>query len=158
GFLAPLKVSRMNDTPRKFPWIWVLVLLLTTGSTFGVAFFLGKSSAPRSGTRTESPRTNESLLVCLGYVDLEHGATSLSPLQPGRIENVLVQETDQVKARDVLLQLEDQPAQHRVEESQAALSAASNQLAQAQKGVQTHQERLLQQQAAVEAMGQRLAA
>ncbi len=148
----------MNDVPRKFPWFWILLLVLTTGSTFGVAFLLGKSTVPRIGTRPAYPSSDESLLVCLGYVDLEHGVTSLAPLQPGRIEKVLVQETDQVKARDVLLKLEDKPAQHRVEEAEAALAAASNQLAQAQKGVQTHQERLVQQQAAVEAMSQRLAA
>lgn len=147
-----------NDGPRRFPWIWTLVLLLTTGSTFGVAFFLGQSAAHRSGTSQVNLNSEEEKLVCLGYVDLEHGVTLLSPLQPGRIEKVLVQETDQVKEGEALLQLEDKPAQHRVEEAEAALAAASNQLAQAQKAVRTHQERLLQQEAAVEAMNQRLAA
>jgi multidrug resistance efflux pump len=71
---------------------------------------------------------------------------------------VLVQETEPVKEGAVLLQLEDKPARHRVEEAQAALAAAGNQLVQARKGMETHQERLVQQQAAVEAMSQRLAA
>ncbi len=148
----------MNDTPRRFPWLWVVVLVLTTGSTFGVAFLLGQSIAKHPGTKRASQGPDEEKLVCLGYVDLEHGVTSLAPLQLGRIAKVLVQETDPVKAGDVLLQLEDGPARHRVEEAEAALASARNLLAQSERGVQTHQERLQQQQAAVEAMKERLAA
>jgi len=147
----------MSDTPRKFPWLWIVVLVLTTGSTFGVAFLLGQSTA-RPGTKQPSYSLDEQKLVCLGYIDLEHGVTSLAPLQLGRIDKVLVQETDVVKAGDVLLQLEDTPARHRVEEAEAALASARNLLAQSKQAAQTHQQRLGQQKAAVEAMRQRLAA
>lgn len=148
----------MSDNPRKFPWIWSLVLVLTTGSTFGLAFLLGQSSVRHPGAKAPTPNSPDSALVCLGYVDLDNGVTSLAPLNPGRIVQVLVMETDQVKKGQVLLQLEDSPARHRVEEAEAALAAAQNQLSQAHQGTRTHQERLSQQRAAVEAMSERLAA
>ncbi len=149
----------MSDTPRKFPWLWTLVLVLTTGSTFGVAFLLGQSASnhgQRAGQTSPTPR--DPILVCLGYVDLEHGVTSLSPLQSGRIAQVLVHETAPVKAGAVLLRLEDKLARHRVEEAEAALSAARNLLAQSEKSKQTHQQRLAQQEAAIEGMTARVAA
>ena len=44
-------------------------------------------SAPRRGG-----------VVCVGYVDVESGLTSLYPLQPGRVVSVPVAETDHVGA------------------------------------------------------------
>ena len=107
------------------------MLVLTTGSTFGLAFFLGQTSVRHPGTTQPTASTPDTSLVCLGYVDLENGVTSLAPLNPGRIVKVLVRETALVKQGQVLLQLEDKPARHRVDEAEAALAAAQNQLRQA---------------------------
>ena len=41
-------------------------------------------------------------VMCLGDVDLEHGVTSLSVLQPGRVSELLAHENDSVEAGAVL--------------------------------------------------------
>jgi HlyD family secretion protein len=151
----------MNVSSRRFPWLWSLILLLLGSGVFGLAFLLGQSAVrlPQAGDSGETTRGDRTPgLVCLGYVDLENGVTSLGPLQPGRIEKILVKETDSVKAGTVLLRMEDASARHRVEELQAALAAARNQQELAGREEQTHKERLVQQQAVVDAMGERLAA
>jgi multidrug resistance efflux pump len=97
-------------------------------------------------------------LVCVGYVDVEGGLTSLYPLQPGRVVAVPVTETSHVDAGTVLLQLDDTQARLRLREAEAGLVGARVQLAEARKLPRQHQARLAQQQGAVEAAQRRSAA
>jgi len=89
-------------------------------------------------------------------VDMEHGITSLYPLLPGRVIQVEVRENQEVQAGTVLVRLDDYQAQRRVQEAEADLTAAQEQLAQARKLPEQHQARLSQQRAAVKAIQHRL--
>ena len=62
-------------------------------------------------------------VVCYGTVDLEHGVTALSPLQPSRVTRVRVSENQVVTGGTVLLELEDSAAQARLAEAEAARKA-----------------------------------
>ncbi|HZW35170.1 MAG TPA: HlyD family efflux transporter periplasmic adaptor subunit [Isosphaeraceae bacterium] len=85
-------------------------------------------------------------VVCFGVVDLEHGVTSLSPLQPGRVAAVLVRENQTVAAGAELLRLEDGAARSRLAEAEAAVTLARLQVRQAQKLPEQHRNRVSQQQ------------
>ncbi len=97
-------------------------------------------------------------VVCIGYVDVESGLTSLYPLQPGRVVSVPVAEADHVCAGAVLLRMDETQAKLRLREVEAALVAARVQLTEARKLPEQHRTRLTQQQCAVEAAQRRAAA
>jgi|SRR5579884_769527 len=97
-------------------------------------------------------------VVCVGYVDVESGLTSLYPLQSGRVVSVPVAESDHVGAGAVLLRMDDTQAKLRLREAEAALVSARIQLAEARKLPEQHKTRLAQQQCAVEAAQRRAAA
>jgi multidrug resistance efflux pump len=97
-------------------------------------------------------------VVCFGTADLENGVASLSPLQPGRVVEVLVQENQTVAAGTVLLRLEDDLARSRLTEAQAALEAAQVQLAQARKQPEAQRGRIAQQRDSVQAMAYKVSA
>jgi multidrug resistance efflux pump len=106
-----------------------------------------------------APPVDDNLVAaCLGYVDGEDGVTSLTPVQPGRVEQILVREGDTVSADAVLLRLDAGPQRLRVEEAQTALEGVRIQLAQVQQQAGQHKTRLAQQQAAVDALAARVAA
>jgi HlyD family secretion protein len=109
------------------------------------------ASAP---TAARKPRA----VVCLGEVDLQHGITALSVLQPGRVSEVLVQENDSVSAGAVLLRLDDSMPRLHVAEAQLALDQARSRLIRARTAPEQQQARLGQQRQALVAAGQRLAA
>src|SRR5262245_61825766 len=99
--------------------VGVLLLLASTGSA---VYLLGRGvsdTPPTSSPGSGGPRG----VVCFGFVDVEPGVSSLYPVQPGRVADVLVKETEPVKKGQVLLRLEDQGAKARVKEAQAALRA-----------------------------------
>jgi multidrug resistance efflux pump len=112
----------------------------------------GHAAAPEQ--QAPSPRG----VVCIGYVDVELGLTSLYPLQPGRVLTVAVAETDHVSAGAVLLQLDDSQAKLRLREAEAALESARIQLAESRKLPEQNRKRLAQQQCAAEAARRRTAA
>lgn len=96
--------------------------------------------------------------VCFGRVDVEPGIAALYPVQPGRVAEVFVKETDKVKKGKVLLRLEDRAAKLKVAEAQAALRAAEEVLAQAKKVPEQQRLKIRLQGDAVEAAKHRLAA
>jgi HlyD family secretion protein len=95
-------------------------------------------------------------VVCFGVVDLEHGVTALSPLQPGRVDAVLVRENQAVPAGAELLRLEDRAARSRLAEAEAAVELARLQVRQARKLPEQHRSRVIQQQEMCAAMRSRL--
>jgi multidrug resistance efflux pump len=95
--------------------------------------------------------------VCFGHVDVEHGVTSLYPLQPGRVVEVVARETQRVEAGAVLLRLDETLARQRLREAEADRDAAGAQLAQARKAPEQQETRLAQQREAVEAMSHKAA-
>jgi HlyD family secretion protein len=97
-------------------------------------------------------------VVCLGYVDLEPSVTSLSPLAPGRVTEVLVHENDRVVAGAPLLRLDDSAARLQVAEAQVALEKAQSHLDTARKLPEQQRLRLAQQREAAEAAEQRTSA
>jgi HlyD family secretion protein len=96
-------------------------------------------------------------VVCLGYVDVAAGVASLSTVQPSRVLAVVVPENQHVAAGTVLLTADDRAAREAVHEAEAALRAASNQVAEAKRMAKRHAIKVQQQKAAVSASRARLA-
>ena len=141
---------------RRLLWPALLAAVVVALTSAAVLFSRGGTSASAPAA---APSGNEKGgVVCFGTVDLEHGVTSLCPLQPGRVKEVLVRENQAVAEGTVLLRLEDQAAQARLDEAKAAVDLAELQLRLAKKQPENHKGRVAQQQAAVEAMRRRLAA
>ena len=97
-------------------------------------------------------------VVCFGTVDLDHGAASLYPLQPGRVAEVLVAENQEVPQGTELLRLEDGFARSRLAEAEAAVKLTELQLHQARQQRQLHRRRVAHQHAMRDAMSSRVAA
>lgn len=96
--------------------------------------------------------------VCIGYVDVESGVTPLYPLQPGRVDKVLVEENEEVKAGAVLLRIDRRAAETMLRQTEAALAAARVQLEQANTRTKQQELREAQQNSAVEAVQHKLEA
>jgi multidrug resistance efflux pump len=145
--------------PRLYVFLGLVVLLVCAVSV-GWAFqhsATADDNEARDGRATMAAGKSQRV-VCLGDVDLEHGVTSLSVLQPGRVSEVLVHENDSVAAGAVLLRLDDSVARLQVMEARVALEKAQTQLSRARKAPDQQRARLEQQRQAVAAAGQRLAA
>lgn len=123
----------------------------------GAGWWLSREATGRAAA-PEQPAPSPRGVVCVGYVDVELGLTSLYPLQPGRVVTVAIAETDHVSAGTVLLQMDDTQAKLRLREAEAGLEAARIQLAEARKLPQQQRTRLGQQQCAAEAARRRTAA
>jgi multidrug resistance efflux pump len=152
----------MNANTPSYRRLWLPVLALLAVSAASTGWILHYST-PGGGCAEEGEKDAAALpgaqdVVCFGHVDLEHGVTSLYPLQPGRVAEVLVRENEAVAAGAVLLRLDGRAARTRCDEARAALEAAEIRLAQAEKLPDQHRTRLAQQQAAIEAVRQRLSA
>lgn len=140
--------------------VWILALV-TLGVGMPIAGLILSRPAPgsasllkgdgdsRQGTSLVSSAGKEGV-VCFGYVDLEHGVTSLYPLQPGRVVDVPVHEGESVPEGTVLVRLDEGPAQSRVAEAEAALAVAQLQLDKARKLPEQQRSRIAQQKDAVE--------
>ena len=87
--------------------------------------------APPPTTATTAPSAG--WVVCFGTVDLEHGVTSLYPLQAGRVAEVLVRENQVVAEGAELLRLDDSAPRSRLAEAEAALKLSQLQLEQARQ-------------------------
>lgn len=139
----------------------LLGIVLLTASVAGSWMVLhghasnGKPAASKSGSL---PRGDERSAVCIGYVDVETGVTPLYPVRPGRVEKVEVKENETVKAGQKLLSLDRRAAEYQERQAQADLTAAKAQTEQARKGVPRQELRDAQQQAAIDAVRQKLVA
>jgi membrane fusion protein (multidrug efflux system) len=95
-------------------------------------------------------------VVCIGYVDVEHGVRTLAPLRPGRVVEVLVHENQTVEAGQPLLRLDEKDAKFQAEEAESVLEAASAQVEQANQLARQQRAQIAGQQAAIEAAGLRV--
>jgi multidrug resistance efflux pump len=150
-----------HSTTRRSLWLLGLVLFAASTPAAGLLFtYSAKGTSPAATGETpphEASSTGQGL-VCLGQVDLKYGVTALYPLQPGRVEKVLVEEGQTVEAGTVLLQLDEETARSREKEAQLGLEEARLRLEKARKLPAQHQSRIRQQKDAVEAMLGRLSA
>jgi len=135
-----------------------LIVLVTVGIALMAGNLLGRRPAPALADPPADSSPTTEAVVCFGSVDLEHGVTSLLPLQPGRVAEVLVRENQAVPAGTELLRLDDRVARSRLLEAEAALKLSRLQLDQARKGPDQKRDRVAQQQSLVDAAGTRLAA
>jgi multidrug resistance efflux pump len=126
----------------------VLGLAALTAGALGV----GAAFTSGTGPAAEAPPVALPGMVCFGHVDVEYGVTSLCPVQPGRVAEVLVRESEAVKAGAVLLRLDDDRAKLRVQEAQAALGGARARLVQVRQLPRQHQLKLAQLQAGLDAL------
>jgi HlyD family secretion protein len=140
-----------------------LVVSVGVALIFVAVRFARTASGP-AGQRTPAGETpvapadsRQDRVVCFGTVDLEHGVTSLSPLQPGRVAEVLAAENQEVKEGTDLLRLEDAFARSRLAAAEAAVELAQLQVVQARKQPRLQRIRIAQQQAMCQAMASRLA-
>ncbi len=113
---------------------------------------------PLPAPTTTTPGPAATGIVCFGTVDLEHGVTSVCPLQPGRVAEILVRENQVVPQGAELLRLEDTAARSRLAEVEAALELSRIQLQQAQRLPQQQRGRIDRQQSVLQVARSRLAA
>lgn len=131
-----------------------VVVLIAAG-----AWMTAGRSAEGSVTEPSSPRSAEEPKVVLsGFVDLEGGIIPLYPLQPGRIEQVLVKENQQVKAGAELIRLDDRLARLKLQQAEADLAAAEAKLGQAREAQLVHRSKIDLQKEAIEAAEKRRSA
>jgi multidrug resistance efflux pump len=128
----------------------VLVAAVALGSISAAVWFRRSAAAPAGAAPAAEG------VVCFGTVDLEHGATALDPLQPGRVARVLVRENQPVAEGTELLRLEDGTARSRLAEANAAVELGRLQLRRARRLPDQHRGRVAHQEAMLEAMRRRL--
>jgi multidrug resistance efflux pump len=138
-------------------WLLGLVLLLVTGA--GATWVLHSRAGDDSGSAKPTDSASHiGRAVCVGYVDVERGITPLYPLQPGRVADIPVHEDDAVKAGQVLLRLDDRPANFLLRQAHEDLKTAQLQLTDARKLPAQHAVKLAEQRQAIAAMHHKLAA
>ena len=135
--------------------LWPLIVV-----GVGVALISAAVRFSRTAAAPAAPPSGDGYegVVCFGTVDLELGAASLYPLQPGRVAEVLVAENQEVIQGAELLRLEDGIARSRLAEAEAAVELAQLQLRHARKQPELHRRRIAHQQAVLDAMNSRVAA
>jgi HlyD family secretion protein len=143
---------------RRFFWP-VIVVAIASILIVSAVLFARSAPAPSASRAGTAPGAGASDgVVCFGTVDLEHGVTSLYPLSPGRVAEVLVEENQTVSEGTELLRLEDGMARSHLAEAEAAVELARLQLQRARKLPEQQRARISQQQAVQEAMRNRVAA
>ncbi len=139
----------------------VVVMAAVSAALLSTSIILRRAARARDVPLPASPEHAAPAaggVVCFGTVDLEHGVTSLYPLQPGRVAEVLVRENQVVSKGDELLRLEDAAPRSRLAEAEAALELSRLQLQQARKLPEQHRGRIARQQSVVQVARSRLAA
>jgi multidrug resistance efflux pump len=106
----------------------------------------------------ELARPQTRFIVSFGHVDVEPAVTALTPSQPGRVTDVSARENVTVSMGTELLRVDDHLARARVQEAEADVEAARQQLDEAKKLPERQQRKIRAQKAVVEAIGHRLAA
>src|SRR5438128_2356838 len=106
---------------------WLLGLALLTGSLVGAGHVLHSRPTDTSGGGTRGdkvpterqPYSNGHGVYCHGTVDVESVYTNhaLSPVQPGRVAEILTAESLSVRAGDILLRVDEAPFLEKVAEA-----------------------------------------
>lgn len=129
--LESLKIERADQVPRrrsKRMWRWVLLALVVLGGGFAAANLLRSrpitvEAAPAiklaAGEDTSVP-----VLSGSGYVVTGDRYVSLGVRVPGRIDRYFVEEGQNVKQGDPLVQIDDRDYRSAVEQAQASLNLA----------------------------------
>jgi multidrug resistance efflux pump len=102
-----------------------------------------------AGREDAAPLPDAAVLVGSGDVDVEGGVTPLTPLPPGQVAEVLVQEGQPVAKKTPLLRLESKLAALRVAEAQATVEQAQTRLTQAKRAAAEHTLQVAQQDQAI---------
>ena len=112
------------------PGVFILLAVVLLAGSLGVAgwyFF-----TPRPDTRPTF-HADDLDVVCSGRVDAPQMVISLDPAQAGRVVKVHVSEGDPVTEGQVILELDDSLAQHRLKQAAAAVDAATIDRARARR-------------------------
>jgi multidrug resistance efflux pump len=131
--------------------VWLLGLGLLVGTAAGAGWILNHSSAEGGAPDRSADRAGETGVVCLGFVDVEPGVTSLLPLRPGTVREVANEGTHVDKPGAVLLQLDDRLAQADLKQAEAALRESKVQEKLAVIAAKQYDEKLKQAKDAVAA-------
>jgi multidrug resistance efflux pump len=106
---------------------WILGLALLVGTVAGARWLLNPSAAG-DGAAKSNPRASDlpagDGIVCLGFVDVEDGLTTLHPVQAGRVTEVWVSENDWVPEGYLLFRLDPQQQRLQLRKARADLEAA----------------------------------
>lgn len=148
----------MNCHPRLARVFLIAGLAVLLTSAVSATWALQQPSTGVAGEVRANSAAPAPAVVALGHVDLEHGVTSLSPVQSGRVAEVLAHENARVEAGAALVRLDDTQARLQVAEAKVGVATAQAQLTTARKLPEQHAAKQDQQRAAVEAAEQRLAA
>jgi multidrug resistance efflux pump len=124
----------------------------------GGAVLLADRIHPPAAPSPVSPSTPPLRLVCSGHIDVDGGVAALTPARPGAVRRVLVRDSQQVKADEPLIELDDRPLQAQLREIEAQLRAADIRLVQARKRPAQHAADVATQKAAIAGADARLAA
>jgi len=141
----------------RVPWLLGVAVLLASA---GGAFVHSRHGPETTDTPrvSETPRPQTRFIVSFGHVDVEPAVTALNPSQPGRVTDVSAHENVPVSKGTELLRVDDQLARGRVQEAEADVEAARQQLDEAKKLPERQQRKIRQQKAVVDAIDHRLAA
>jgi multidrug resistance efflux pump len=143
GILVVLATGSFLMSQHLLPWVVAL-------PEAAVAAAAGPGPAPAEEDRK--------LVVCFGYADLAGGVVTLHPSQPGRVDEIPVEENQDVPGGATLLRLDDRAARLRVEEARGVLDESLARLAKAEKGPEKYRAELARQKAAVEVARRRTTA
>jgi multidrug resistance efflux pump len=132
----------------------VLGILLLVAMFFGARMMLDSSAANTSQIKAaeDNAARNPTEVVCWGNFDVEPGIAGLYPKQSGDVKELKL-ENEKVKKGDVLLQLEDTLAKLKVEEAEAAVKGAEQQLEEAKKLPELYKLQWEMQQNVINAIG-----
>jgi multidrug resistance efflux pump len=149
----------MKIIRHSFVRLSVLSLMAAAAWATGTGRILHTAGGSESvDDRTYGSAAGVDSVVCFGYVDVESGIRSLYSLQPGRVEEVDVAENQDVRAGTVLLRLDKRLAEGQVRQAQADLGAGQVRLSQARKLIRQQQVKEAEQQAAIDAVRNRVKA
>jgi multidrug resistance efflux pump len=116
--------------------LWLTGLVLLVISVAGATWLL--NSGPGDGPTPPPPKRpglnprSSDPVTCVGYGDVEDKVIPLTPIQPGRVEKVLVKEYETVKAGQILLKLDHRKAEYAVQQAEGEVKAAKLELENAQ--------------------------
>ena len=146
---------------RLFPLRWFVALVLIGLAAGAVYVISHKPPAEEAEAGSPSPlpiTVGKQQVVCLGYVDLSGGVTSLTTAQPARVTELLVAENAHVETGTLLLTTDDRASLAAVNDAKAALRAADDNLDSARRMAKRHEIQVQKQEASIRAARARLAA
>ncbi len=146
---------------RLIPIRWFLALALiglAAAAVYVISHRPPQEEAEAGSVESIDVAEGKRQVVCLGYVDLAGGVTSLTTAQPARVTALLVAENAHVDAGTLLLTTDDRASLAAVDDAKAALRAATDHLDNARRMAKRHEIQLQKQDASIRAARARVAA